>query len=200
MIVSFLEGFLLGLGAAAPLGPINILIMNRALVHYPHAVVTGLGAMSADAVYLALILFGVVSFLHEGLILDTFGVLGAGFLLFLAYRIFKDRNRSMGSSNMNSEKKRLLPAYIQGVTLTFLNPYTVAFWLSVTGYVSSKALNPVLILLGMFTAIGMWVTLVPYLVHRSRHRISTKVSYSLSLFSAVLLAGFGVSLLVEVLF
>ena len=30
----FIEGFILGLGAALPLGPINLLIMNEALKNY----------------------------------------------------------------------------------------------------------------------------------------------------------------------
>ena len=38
MVTSFLEGFLLGMGAAIPLGPINILLMNTALRDYKSAV------------------------------------------------------------------------------------------------------------------------------------------------------------------
>lgn len=199
MMLSFIEGFLLGLGAAAPLGPINILIMNRALIHYPHAVITGLGAMSADGLYLLLILLGMASFLNNGILQDILGVLGAIFLTYMAYAIFKGRNKPVSSLHLNNEKKqKLLPAYFQGFALTFVNPYTVAFWLSIASYVSSKALSPIMTLVGMFSAISLWVTVMPYFVHRSRHRISTRISYGISLFSTILLAGFGASLLVEV--
>lgn len=199
-MISFIEGFLLGLGAAAPLGPINILIMNRALIHYPHAVVTGLGAMSADGVYLLLILFGMVSFLNDGLMQQSLGILGTGFLLYMAYGIFRGRHAPVEGKSLNAEKrKKLLPAYFQGFALTFVNPYTVAFWLSIAGYVSSKGLSPVVTLAGMFSAIGLWVTVMPYLVHRSRHRISGGISYGISLFSTFLLSSFAVSLLIEVL-
>ena len=38
MILSFLEGLVLGFGAAVPLGPINILIMNEAIKRYKNGV------------------------------------------------------------------------------------------------------------------------------------------------------------------
>ncbi|CAA6802363.1 MAG: Lysine exporter protein (LYSE/YGGA), partial [uncultured Sulfurovum sp.] len=63
MLNSLIEGFLLGLGAAVPLGPINILIMNHALKNYKSAVAIGFGAMSADMVYLFIILLGLATFL-----------------------------------------------------------------------------------------------------------------------------------------
>ena len=66
--MALIEGFLLGIGAAIPIGPINILIMNRALKSYPHAVATGVGAMSADGLYLILILFGMAPVLQQPLI------------------------------------------------------------------------------------------------------------------------------------
>jgi L-lysine exporter family protein LysE/ArgO len=43
MFASFSQGFLFGLGAAIPLGPINVLIMSTALRSYPAAVALWLG-------------------------------------------------------------------------------------------------------------------------------------------------------------
>lgn len=197
MFLSFIEGFLLGLGAAVPLGPINILLMNRALLHYPHAVVTGLGAMSADGLYLFLILFGMAAIFQGSAVLDFMALFGSLFLVFLAYRIFQGRKQHISPQNSDKNRQKLHLAYFQGFVLTFVNPYTVAFWLSVATYVSSRNLDPLFTLAGMFSAILIWVTLMPYLVHRSRHRISPRVSYLLNLFSSLLLAGFGLVLLFE---
>lgn len=197
MFISFLEGFLLGIGAAIPLGPINILIMNTALNDYKSAVAIGFGAISADTVYLILILLGLVAFINQPYILYILGVLGSAFLLYLAYLIFKNRNNILGTKKHSTYSKGLMTYYLQGFTLTFVNPYTVAFWLSIAGYTAHKDLDPITTIVGMLCALFLWVILMPYFVHRSKHRISQKVSYYLSLSSSIVLLGFGLSLLIN---
>lgn len=197
MITSYIEGFLLGMGAAIPLGPINILIMNTALRDYKSAVSIGFGALSADTVYLAMILFGIATFFNQPLVLTILGVLGSAFLLYMAYIIFKHRNHKLETKKSSTDSKSLTRFYIQGFTLTFVNPYTVAFWLSIAGYTTHKELDPLITIIGMLCALLLWITLMPYLVHRSKHKISQKVSYYLSIFSSLLLFGFGLSLTIN---
>ena len=198
MFISFIEGFLLGMGAAIPLGPINILIMNRALREYKSAVSIGAGALSADTVYLVLILLGIATFFNQPTIVNILGVLGGLFLLYMSYLIFKSRHQALTTKDQYIGSKRLISYYIQGFTLTFVNPYTVAFWLSIAGYTTLKDLDPFSTIFGMFCAIFLWITLMPYVVHRSKHKISQKVSFYLSLISALILLGFGLSLLINI--
>jgi len=197
MLISFVEGFLLGMGAAIPLGPINIFIMNTALRDYKSAVTIGFGALSADTLYLLLILLGIATFFNQPYILNTLGVLGSTFLLYLAYLIFKNRNNALGSNQPSKSSKGLFKFYLQGFTLTFINPYTVAFWLSIAGYTGHKNLDPIVTIFGMLCAIFLWVTLMPYFVHRSKHKISQKVSYYLNISSSIVLFGFGFSLIIN---
>jgi L-lysine exporter family protein LysE/ArgO len=197
MFISFLEGFLLGMGAAIPLGPINILIMNQALKDYQSAVSIGFGAMSADLLYLSLILLGMTAFLDLPYILNILGVLGSTFLLYMAYLIFKGRNKTLHSNKETISSKNRIASYFQGFVLTFVNPYTVAFWLSIAGYTAHKNLEPVITIVGMLCALFLWITLMPYFVHRSKHKISQKVTYYFNLFSSIVLLGFGLSLLVN---
>ena len=194
MLTSLLEGFLLGMGAAVPLGPINILIMNNALKNYKSAVLIGFGAMSADLLYLILILLGITTVFDKPFVLNTLGVLGSIFLLYLAYLIFKGRNKPLQANKEISHSKNLITFYLQGFALTFINPYTVAFWLSIAGYTTHKHLEPFMTIFGMMCAIFLWVTFMPYFVHKSKHRISKKTAYYFNLFSSILLFGFGLSL------
>ena len=191
---SFVEGFLLGLGAAVPIGAINILIMNMALKNYTSAVFIGFGAMSADFVYLLLILFGLVTFLESETLRITLGLVGSVFLLYMAYMIYKNRHNSVDTTQESVSKKGLLKSYIKGFSLTFINPYTIAFWLSVAGFIANKNLEPSFTLFGMFSAILLWITLMPYFVYRSKHKISNKISYIISISSSILLSGFAFSL------
>lgn len=197
MITSFLEGFLLGMGAAIPLGPINILLMNTALRDYKRAVTIGFGALSADTLYLTLILLGLATFFNQPILLNILGILGSAFLLYMSYHIFKYRNNILETKNHSAPKKSLIKFYLQGFTLTFVNPYTVAFWLSIAGYTAHKDLDPIITVVGMLCAIFLWVTLMPYFVHSSKHRISQKVSYYLSISSSIVLLGFGLSLIIN---
>lgn len=194
MFSSFLEGFLLGIGAAIPLGPINLLIMNHALRDYKRALLIGLGAMSADTLYLALILLGLSTFFTNPLITKLLGVLGSIFLLYLAYQIFKERHRTLHTDTQKEKNSARLTFYIQGFALTFINPYTFAFWLSIGGYTAQRDHEPLITIIGMICAIFLWITLMPYFVSRSKHMISQKVAYYFNLFSSILLMGFGISL------
>jgi len=198
LLNSFIEGFLLGVGAAVPIGAINILIMNTALKNYKSAVFIGFGAMSADISYLLLILLGMMTFFNNPYMADILGVLGAGFLIYMAYLIYKSRNNTVDNTPQKVSKKNLLKFYTQGYILTFINPYTIAFWLSVAGYVANKNINPTTTIFGMFCAILLWITLMPYFVHRSKHKISKKVSFYINIGSTIILTGFAISLLYSI--
>lgn len=200
MIVSFSEGFLLGLGAAIPLGPINILIMNNALKSYKAGLALGFGAMSADILYLSLILAGFLKLFNNPDILNIIGVFGSSFLLYLAYDIYKNRAKKIELHTQPIPIKNLSKIYIQGLLLTLLNPYTVVFWFSIAGYTATKNLNTGFTILGMISAITLWITLMPYLVHRSKHKISQRVATYLSIFSSLILFGFSLSLFIHVIF
>jgi L-lysine exporter family protein LysE/ArgO len=199
MFNSYCEGFLLGLGAAVPIGAINILIMNHALKSYRSAVAIGAGAMSADVFYLLLILLGLTPFFEYPWVSNTLGILGSLFLGYMAYLVFKGRNKSLEKEEVHTSKRTLFKNYLKGFLLTSVNPYTVAFWLSVAGYVVNQKLDFTYTILGLLSAILLWITLMPYFVYRSRHRISQKIAYYISVISTLILGFFAVSLLLSLM-
>jgi len=173
--------------------------MNEAIKEYKGAVMIGLGAMSSDVIYLFLIMFGLVAFFNQPYILNSLSFFGAVFLIYLAYAIFKSRDakQKTGSRYKKSSYSKL---YVKGLTLTFLNPYTIGFWLSVSSFVASKELEMFVTLFGMLSAIALWITIMPYLVYKSKHRISFKVSYWINIVSAVILSGFGLAIFANLFF
>jgi L-lysine exporter family protein LysE/ArgO len=197
ILQSFLEGFLLGLGAAVPLGPINVLIMSSALRHYGSAVALGAGAMSADISYLLLILFGLFHFMENPTVTFVMGLAGSGFLLYLAWLIFKGRNQPIHLQQIGEVS--LFKSWLKGYTLTLLNPYTVIFWLSVSTYIAAKELDPVATIAGLFSAIVLWITLMPLAIHKSKHLFSQKIATLFSIVSAAILVFFAVGMLVKIL-
>jgi len=193
MITSFLEGFLLGLGAAVPLGPINVLIMSNALRHYGAAVALGSGAMSADITYLLLILLGLFHFMEDPTVKLVMAVAGSAFLLYLAWLIFKGRHEPIHLQKI--DKAPIFANWLKGYTLTLLNPYTVIFWLSVSAYIATKKLDPFFTVLGLFSAIILWITLMPLLIHKTKHLFSQRIVTLFSVASASILAFFALGML-----
>jgi L-lysine exporter family protein LysE/ArgO len=192
MFSIFFEGFVLGLGAALPLGPINILIMNAALKSYKKAVALGFGAMSADISYLLLIVYGVTTYIEGTLFLNILSLFGACFLLYLAFLIFKGRNKHIAKTT-SKQVSTLLSSYLKGYILTLLNPYTILFWLSITSY-STTTDSLGLTLFGMITAILLWITIMPYLVYVKRSLIPDSAATKIALVSSLLILFFAVSM------
>ena len=199
IINSILQGFLFGLGAAVPIGPVNIIIMDRAIRNYKSAVAIGAGALSADILYLVLILLGLMTFFNNLLFLNLLGMFGSIFLLYVAYMIFKGRHKKLDKSPIKVDSKTLVKSYVSGFFLTLLNPYTIAFWISVASFSNTSDEVDYFVIVGMISAILLWITIMPYFVHRSKHKISNKVSYYIAVFSSIILTGFSVSLFVSTL-
>lgn len=189
----FTEGFILGLGAAVPLGPINIIIMNEALKSYKKAVAIGLGAMSADITYLFLLLYGITNYLQEAILINVLSVIGGSFLMCLSFLIFKGRNHHIHKMKILKDTT-ILSNYTKGYALTLLNPYTVLFWLSVTTY-STTTQSLGITVFGMVTAIMLWIIIMPYLVYKQRSLISDKLSSIIATISSIIILLFGLSLL-----
>ena len=189
----FIEGFILGLGAAVPLGPINLLIMNEALKNYKKAVAIGFGAMSADITYLVLILYGITKYLKEDLVLKILSSIGGVFLIYLALLIFKGRDKHIHKIKV-SKNTTIFSNYIKGYILTLLNPYTILFWLSVTTY-STTTQSLGMTVFGMVCALILWITIMPYLIYKKRTLTSDKASSIIAIVSSIIILLFGLSLL-----
>ena len=191
----FLGGFTLGLGAAVPLGPINLLIMNEALQSYKKAVAIGFGAMSADITYLVLLLYGITNYLNNDYVLDFLSLFGGFFLIYLAILIFRGRNKDI-SQTSPQQNTTVLSNYLKGYTLTLINPYTVLFWLSVTSY-STTTQSLVITVLGLICAIMLWILIMPFLIYRKRSLISKELSSIIAIFSSLIMLIFGLLLFVK---
>lgn len=195
MTVDFLQGMVLGLTAAVPLGPINLLMMNESLKSYQNGVFVGLGAMSADTTFLLLIFFGLGSYFENTMVLKSISFFGALFLLFMAHGIYTKRNEPIKKVSIDT-KGSLIKHYTKGYVLTIFSPYTVLFWLSVATLSMSKV-YPLYIMSGMLFAIFIWITLMPYFIYKTKHLISQHVYSKIALISAVIFSVFAFGMIIR---
>ncbi|MFA7084011.1 MAG: LysE family translocator [Arcobacteraceae bacterium] len=198
MLIDFLQGIILGLTAAVPLGPINLLIMNESLKSYKNGFSVGIGAMSADTSYLLLILFGLNTYFNHKIVINTLTLLGAFFLIFIAYTMYKNRNEEIKKIDTNS-KGSLFKHYVKGYILTLLSPYTVVFWLSVATLSINKT-NPAAIIFGMLFALMAWITVMPYFVFKTKHLISQRVYSKIAVISAFVFCCFALGMIIRLFF
>ncbi|MGP1450732.1 MAG: LysE family translocator [Wolinella sp.] len=195
MFSSLFHGVLLGLGAAVPLGPINLITINAALSNAKSALLICLGAMLANIMYLGIALLGFYMFLLSPLIEALIAIFGSAFLFYLTILIYRGRNRSIKEHKEKTQP--LLQSFLKGYLFTLSNPYIIAFWLSIASLISSSDSSGLWLLLGVIMVILCWITFLPILIFRMKCLISQKVSFIFSVSSSLIMPWFATALLIN---
>ena len=195
---SFIKGALFGYGASIPIGPINILIVAYALRSFKLGFAIGAGAMLTDAIYLLLSHLGVSVFLKQNaLFMEILSIFGASFLFYIAFITARGANKIL-EFNVAS-KQSLMRCFLQGVWINALNPFIIAFWISVSAFTNSVQ-NQFLSLAGLIFSIMTWIIFLPLIVAKSRKIISPKVASVFAYVSAMFLAVFALLIIYEQFF
>ena len=195
---SFIKGALFGYGASIPIGPINILIVAYALRSFKLGFAIGAGAMLTDAIYLLLSHLGVSVFLKQNaLFMEILSIFGASFLFYIAFITARGANKIL-EFNVAS-KQSLMRCFLQGVWINALNPFIIAFWISVSAFTNSVQ-NQFLSLAGLIFSITTWIIFLPLIVAKSRKIISPKVAAVFAYVSAIFLVVFALLIIYEQFF
>jgi len=161
LLESFALGVALGFSLAGPPGPMNALIAAQSARAFRSGVVTGLGAMTSDAI-LGTLVFTLSRVVDLSAYLRPIDAVGAGMLVFLAVRTLRDRGVTgvRGTGDVRT--------FSQGVGIGLTNPFQVAWWL--TAGLAFAGLGGPLLFVGLFGAIAVWVVAFPYAVHAGTQR------------------------------
>ena len=169
-----LRGMLLGIGAAAPIGPVNVEIARRTLRGgFSAGFALGFGAVTVDVGYAILVSLSLRNIVIQPAILTTVSILGAALLTFLGISCLRQAKTQSEISTVKSEASSLSQHYITGLLLTSLNPMTLAFWfLGVPATVASLTPNPARdlpwICAGVFVATLGWVCFFTGFMNQAR--------------------------------
>ena len=191
----FIQGVLMGLGVSVPIGPVNVLIMSYALRSYTKALCLGLGAMSADMLYLALSAFGISQLAKIPIVFTCISVFGAAFLLYIALGIYRDAKRSVHLQSV--ERGSHVAVFGKGFLLNIFNPYVIMFWLSVSVSIGREHFG--LALAGLVCGILSWIMLFALAVYKSRAKISDRAARAFAYISALILLFFALKLIYAVI-
>lgn len=191
-----MQGLLIGLVIAIPVGPIGLLCLRRTLVHgRVVGFVTGFGAATADAIYGAVAGFGVTAI--SGWLLAEqrlLAVVGGIFLCCLAIRTFRAPARSCGCEP-EPAKGRLWSAFVSTFLLTLLNPMTILSFVAVFGAlgvgVTASYVGASVLVAGVFSGSVLWWLLLSSVAAMVRDWIGEPLFRWINRFSATLLLSFG---------
>jgi threonine/homoserine/homoserine lactone efflux protein len=192
----FLEGVVIGLAVAAPVGPIGVLCIRRTLAGgRASGFVSGLGAATADAAYGSVAALG-LTFVTSLLIgAETWlRLLGGVFLVFLGVRTFLSRP----SERPAAVRKGHLPgAYASTLVLTLANPATILSFAAIfaglgAGSMGGDAVHAMSLVLGVFCGSALWWFVLSGATSLFRAKLSACGLRWVNRISGVVLAGFGV--------
>ena len=189
-----IEGIILGLSVAAPIGPTNIEMIRRGLRSgFSACILFATGVEVALIVYLCAVFAG-LSFLTEAewfnLTLSIFGVLVLFYLGFVSIRDFF--NRLNLDLNAEGQDDRHL---VSGIVLTIANPAVLLFWSGIIGaniatreFSLSTSLS---ISVGILIGVGICLLLLSILIYGGRRFITPQVFGYISAVAGLVLISFG---------
>jgi len=189
------QGLLIGFSIAAPVGPIGVLCIRRSLADGARiALLTGLGAASADAIYGAIAAFGLTA-ISSLLVEQRFllGLIGGLFLCYLGIRTFF---ATPANDAPTPTRAGALIAYGSTFVLTLTNPMTILSFAAVFvgfGIGAAKDYNAAGVLVaGVFVGSALWWLLLSSVVSLVRTRMTPSALQWVNRGSGVIIVAFGV--------
>lgn len=198
-ITLLLQGILMGLVVAVPVGPLGLLCINRALALGPiYGLFSGLGVATADALAAAIAALSIAlvsGFLSEyQLILRLFG---GAFLCYLGYTIYMTEPVTQAPiKDING----LFGAYATTFLLTFSNPVTILSFVAIYAgwhvpslagqYVAAATLT-----IGVFIGSALWWVALFLGLEAFHEKFNLRFLFWVHRVSGAIIAGFGVVVL-----
>jgi threonine/homoserine/homoserine lactone efflux protein len=190
-----LEGALIGLSIAAPVGPIALLCIRRTLADGRlTGFVSGLGAATADGVYGAIAGFG-LAILSRTLLENQqwLRILGGLYLCYLGTRIFLSGITERAAAQ---SRRGLIGVYLSTFFLTITNPVTIIAFLAVFAGLGVTAggdpRDATQLVVGVFLGSSTWWLALALAVGAFRSRITPITLLWVNRLAGALIAGFGV--------
>ena len=192
-------GVVIGLASAAPIGPVNLLVIQQALgARRGAALLLGGGGAIGDGLFAAAAAFGVGAVSR---LLQTHGLALrlAGSIIMLAFAVVIWR----AAPRLRADEAPLPPVRmaLATLTLTLTNPATLFFFLGAFGAVGFVAIghdtplhrqNAALVVAGTFSGSMLWWIAVVSVSYRLRHRIADHNLVQLNRMTAALLGVFAI--------
>jgi threonine/homoserine/homoserine lactone efflux protein len=208
-VITIFLGFFVGLIAAIPVGPVNLLVVRRSLAYDPlHGFMSGLGAVLADGIYASITAFGftAIAQLIEGHS-TTLQIVGGLMLFFFGARMYiAPPELRIDEDAKEGKTLPLVRAMMSTFALAVTNPATMlaftAMFAGVAGLVGQQAsfYSAAFLVVGVLAGSTFWwftLTTITGLFHR---HIDERVMTIINKVSGVIITAFGVAVFAHLFF
>lgn len=209
LVFLIVSGIVIGLIAAAPIGPVNLICIRRTLAFGPlNGFMAGLGAAFGDGLFAAVIGFGVTAVSHwiEGysLYLQVIGgILLLGFGVH-TYLTLPDPALKEEAKEKASEPSSLMRIGVSTFALTMTNPATLfgfaAMFAGLTGLAGGQPtlFEAGIVVISVFAGSALWWFTLTEIIGHLHTKIDARVMRIINHSSGIAIAAFGVAVLVHV--
>ncbi len=196
-----IEGILIGVVVAVPVGPLGLLCINRALLLGPvTGLFSGLGVATADALAAGIAALG-ISFVEEFLSDHQIilRLVGGVVLVYLGTSIYRAKPKQQPPpASVNG----LLSAYATTFFLTFSNPVTILSFIAIyAGWhvesMSGRYVSAAILTSGVFIGSAFWWIALFVGLTGFREKFSLRIVGWVQRVSGALIAGFGLVVLLS---
>jgi L-lysine exporter family protein LysE/ArgO len=133
----FISYVFLGLSLAAPIGPVNAAQMDKGIRSgFFHSWLLGLGALTADIIYMFLVYMGVSRYLETPFMQTFLWFFGFFVLLYTGIETLMGAGNVAIKQGRDAESK--WKSFFSGLLMSISNPLTILFWLGIYGSVLAK--------------------------------------------------------------
>ena len=180
--------FLMGLAAAAPMGPVNMLAIRRGVIGgWRHTFACGIGSITGDLILFSMVLFGghyLFSDVSDPMLQTVLAAVGVIVLLplgiYFLVRAVKEPLRAYASARQHWDEgtvpAHLFAEVLAATALTIFNPLTIVYWVGVTsnwlpfahtvlGH-NAPGLGILMVTVGLMTWFTALIVAVRFIPHR----------------------------------
>lgn len=174
------EGFVIGLMASVPLGPIGVICIQRTLSQSRRiGFVSGMGAATADTIFAILAIFSlslVMSFIEEQKYWIT--AIGGLMIIILGFSIFYKRVGRTSGAKKNTGS--MISNYLSVFFLTLTNPSYILIFVALFAAVGienttdSGFMKDLLVICGVFMGASTWWFTLTWLINLFRKKFTLR--------------------------
>lgn len=195
----FIQGIIIGLTLAVPVGPLSLVCIHRTVAGGRlHGIVSGLGIATADSFYAAVAFLGLTAV--SGLIIghqSQFRLLAGIALILVGIRVF----RSIPAAVREGDgQEPYLQDYLSLLAIAAANPFTIIFFITILPGFGVVAQGTTLIaavpfVSGIFLGSSVWWIILCGSLGSVRSRLDTDNLRWINRISGILIACFGAGML-----
>jgi L-lysine exporter family protein LysE/ArgO len=185
----------LGLSLAAPIGPINAAQIDKGIKNgFLHSWLVGIGAMIADTLYMMLVYFVEVRFLHSTFMQVLMWSFGCFILLYTGIESLAGAGKF---TNHKSKEESPWKSFLSGFFMSLSNPLTILFWIGIYGSVLAETAKSygsselIIYSAAIILGISIWDIAMAALASSFRRLLTKRVLSWISIVSGLSLIGFG---------